>query len=532
MIRISGIKLSPDTDFSDPVRLAASAAGVDKKQILSARLSRRSVDARGRNLCFVCSFELEVRDEQSFIGDCKKAKAESFEPYKMPEPRVHPSREGERVLVVGGGPAGLFAALFLARAGVDVTLVERGEPVDNRSATVQRFFESGLLDTSSNVQFGEGGAGTFSDGKLSTGIKSPLCRTVLEELVKAGAPEEILYLAKPHVGTDRLPGVVRNIREQIVELGGRALFSTRLSGITVSDMRLTQVELTDKNGSFCEKYDRVILATGHSARDTFEMLLSAGVPMSSKPFAVGVRIEHPRELIDRGRYGVFAGHPALGAADYKLVSHGRGVRSAYTFCMCPGGVVVPAASEEEMTVTNGMSRFARDGENSNSALLVGVTQKDFGSEHPLAGMNFQRRIERAAYKAGGGGYAAPVQLVGDLVKGRPSKRLGSVRPTYARGVTPSSVRSYLPDDVCDALRFAVTDLSRQIRGFDLPDALLTGAETRSSSPVTIPRDEQLMSPVKGLYPCGEGAGHAGGIVSAAVDGIRVALSVMGSGERE
>ena len=393
--------------------------------------------------------------------------------------------------------------------------------MEGRLQDVEAFWNGGAFDPVSNVQFGEGGAGTFSDGKLNSGIKSPFSREVLETFVRMGAPEEILYQAKPHIGTDHLRAVVRNMRKEIIRLGGEVRFETKLDGVELSGGRLSAVSL---NGETFPAED-AILAIGHSARDTFEMLADAGVFMEQKAFSIGARIEHKQILVNRAQYGAAAGHPALGAADYKLSCHLPDGRAAYTFCMCPGGQVVAAASEEGGTVVNGMSLFARDGENANSALLVSVGPGDYGGDDPLAGVRFQRKWEQAAFSLGG--YRAPAQLVGDFLAGKASTAQGSVNPSYRPGVTWTDLARCLPDYVVQDMRAAIGLFDRKLRGFADPQAVLTGVETRSSSPVRITRGEKLHSlNIPGLYPCGEGAGYAGGILSAAVDGIRCAEALL------
>lgn len=456
-----------------------------------------------------------------------------------------PRKWNSRPVIIGCGPAGLFAGLILARAGARPILLERGYDIDRRRDSVRKFWQSGELDVNSNVQFGEGGAGAFSDGKLKTGKMDARKSMILDEFVEAGAPPEILYLAKPHIGTDRLGTAVKGIREKIISLGGEVRFGAKVTEILFRDGAVIGIGF-ETSGIYTEiAAETIILAIGNSARDTFSRLLGSGIRMEARPISVGLRIEHPKALIDNIQYGRFSGHPALGTADYKMVVHLPNGRGVYTFCMCPGGSVVAAASEAGTVVTNGMSLFSRDGDNSNSAILVTVQQKqqtgtvlsgcydnerttrnrpresrESDSGHPLAGIEFQRMIEDKAFSAGGGGYKAPVQRLDDFMHHRNSVSFGEVLPTYRPGTGFAPVDSYLPDAITDSLRQAIIEMGDWMPGFYLPDALLTGPETRSSSPVRIMRGNDLQADgITGLYPCGEGAGHSGGIISAAVDGV-------------
>ncbi len=485
--------------------------------ILSFEVIKDSIDAHKRGEIHRCvSVGVSLRGEKRFF---EVKGVEKHEKYQYEYPPV--SRLSKRPVVVGSGPAGLFAAHILAVCGAMPILIERGMDVDSRRKAVDTFFNGGKLDTECNIQFGEGGAGTFSDGKLNTGTKDKRQRKVLEEFIKHGAPEEIGYAGKPHIGTDLLSGIIKNMRNEIISLGGEVRFGCKLEDIYINDGTISGIK-TNKGDI---DTDCVILATGHSARDTVKMLLSHNVIMERKSFSVGVRIEHPQKLINDALYHKFA--DSLPAADYKAAVHLKDGRGVYTFCMCPGGSVVAAASEENTVVTNGMSNFARDGENANSALLVSVLPTDFEGDNVLSGVEFQQKLEKAAFYMGGSNYFAPVQTSADFIKGQKSVSLGKVNPTYPVGVTPSNLKQLFPEFITESLKEAIPLMDRKIHGFALLDAVLTAVESRSSSPVRIVRGEDLQSNIKGLYPCGEGAGYAGGIMSAAVDGIRVAEYVLG-----
>ncbi len=514
MLRINNLKIRKDLSEKEILNLAIEKNHINKNDVLNIFISKKSIDARKKDdVHYIYSVDLEVKDENKYKHISK---------VKMVElPNIIVKRTSSiKPVIIGAGPAGLFAALTLVQSGIKPIIIEQGKCVEERKKDVDEFLKTGKLNTNSNVQFGEGGAGTFSDGKLTTGINSPYCKKVLQEFVNFGAPTQILYLSKPHVGTDNLINIVKNMRKYIISKGGEFLFNEKVTDFEFTNGKITAI--------FCSKKietDTVILAIGHSSRDTFLKLYEKGIKMEQKDFSVGVRIEHLQSQIDKAQYGSIT-KLKLPPAEYKLAYHSPSKHSCYTFCMCPGGVVMASSSEEGTIVTNGMSNFLRNGTNANSALLVGISPLDLESNSPLEGMYFQKNLEEKAFKLGGSNYFAPVQRVEDFLANRKSEFIGSVKPTYNPGVTLSNLNDILPDFVSKTLKEGIVYFDSKLSGFAHPDSILTGIETRTSSPVRILRNENLVSNIKGLYPCGEGAGYAGGIMSAAVDGIKCAIEVL------
>ncbi len=518
------LALNASPELSDLRRAACERLQIPDDELLSLELFRRAYDARKRSaIGLIYTLLVQVVDSDAILA--KKLPHVSIAPDTQYHFVSNPKMPKNRPVIIGFGPCGLFAALILAQMGLRPIVLERGKAVRERTKDTFGLWRQGVLTPESNVQFGEGGAGTFSDGKLWSQVSDPkhYGRKVLQEFVKAGAPEEILYVSKPHIGTFRLVSMIEKMRAEIETLGGEIRFQAKVSDILIENGHMRGVSLASGETLRC---DQLVLAIGHSARDTVEMLHQRGVYLEAKAFSVGVRIEHPQHLIDTARFGPYAGHPLLGAADYKLVHHAKNGRSVYSFCMCPGGTVVAAASEAGHLVTNGMSQYSRNERNANAGLVVGVTPSDFPDASPLAGVAFQRTLESRAFVLGGSNYCAPAQRVGDFLAKRASTDLGSLIPSYTPGVTPSDLTNLLPEYASTALREAIPALDRQIRGFAMPDALMTGVETRTSSPVRIKRGADFQSVnVRGLYPAGEGAAYAGGIMSAAIDGIEVAQAL-------
>lgn len=519
MIRLKDIKIREDLSNEQVFQKAISKNKIKQEEVSKWYIYKKSIDARKKDdIYYNYTIDLELKDKN------KEKKYEQVEEYKFPEIKVTRKSEYQPV-IIGAGPAGLFAGLILVDNGIKPIILERGKQVDERIKDVEEFIKNKKFNISSNIQFGEGGAGTFSDGKLNTGNTSGVySRKVLEEFVRFGAPTEILYTAKPHIGTDNLRNIVKNIREYIISKGGQVLFNEQVTDFEIEDSKIKAVRCSKKIET-----DSVILAIGHSARDTFKRLYELGIEIQPKNFAVGVRIEHLQEDINKAQFGTGT-KLKLPSADYKLVYHAQNGRTCYTFCMCPGGQVMASSSEENSIVTNGMSNFARDGKNANSAVLVNITVDDYYKNTPLDGMYFQEDLERKAFALGGSNYNAPVQKVGDFLENKKTEEFGKVQPTYMPGVTGANLNEILPEFVSETLKEGIGEFDKKLHGFADEDAILTGVETRSSSPVQITRDKESLNSinVQGLYPCGEGAGYAGGIITAAIDGIKCAIKVLES----
>ena len=519
MIVINNIKIRKDLSSNEIFEETIKKNKIKKEDILNWHIAKKSIDARNKeDVHYTYSITFELKDEHKYKHFNK---ANSI---KLPEIKTN-NLDSKRPVIVGAGPSGLFSALTFIQNGLTPIIIEQGECVENRKATVDSFLNTGKLNPLSNVQFGEGGAGTFSDGKLTTGISSPFCKKVLQEFVNFGAPEQILYLSKPHIGTDNLIHIIKNMREYIISKGGTFLFNTKVINFNTDNNKISSVVCVQDSKTITIPASHLVLAIGHSSRDTFEMLYKNGVNMEKKNFSVGVRIEHLQEDINKAQYGTIT-KLKLPPAEYKLAYHSPNGRSCYTFCMCPGGVVMASSSEENTIVTNGMSYFLRDGKNANSAVLVNVVPEDFEDSSPLRGIYFQKDLEEKAFALGGSNYYAPIQRLEDFIQNKKSEFIGSVKPTYLPGVTLSNLNDILPEFVATTLKEGLAYFDTKLKGFANPDSILTGLETRSSSPVKIPRNENFVSNIAGIYPCGEGAGYAGGIMSAAVDGIKCAIAIL------
>ena len=547
MLRLENIKIYEDLTEEDVVIFACKKYKLDFKKVEKYSIYKKSIDARNKENIFY-NYTIDIK-YNGFAGNIKEVPDEVF------ELNINVKRKSQaRPVIVGAGPSGLFCALVLVENGIKPIVIEQGKKVEDRKNDVEEFTINGKLNTFSNVQFGEGGAGSFSDGKLTTGVNNSLGRFVLNEFVKFGAPEQIMYVNKPHIGTDNLVNIISNMRNYIIEKGGEFLFENKLVDFEIEDKKIVSSiykstknenqfnddlknveETTNFNTNLKNEEkliyndnkintDALVLAIGHSARDTFEKVYEKGLNLEKKNFSVGVRIEHKQEMINKSQYGTKT-KLKLPPAEYKLAYHGK-ERSCYTFCMCPGGVVMPSSSENNEVVTNGMSKFARDGENANSAVLVNVTPEDFKGESPLEGIYFQKELEKKAFELGGSNFYAPIQKVGDFLENKKTTQIGEVKPTYKPGVTNSNLQEILPDYVVKTLKEGLLDFDKKLKGFADKDAILTGIETRSSSPVRIIRDEDFESNIKGIYPCGEGAGYAGGIMTAAMDGIKCAIKIL------
>ena len=524
MIRISNIKIYNDLPEEDIFSKVIKKFNIKQEDIKTWHIAKKSVDARHKNdVHYSYSIDIDVKNEEKYLNNKNISLVVQKEP-----PKIHIClNRSINPIIIGSGPSGLFAALTFIKNGYKPIIIEQGETVENRKKTVDNFLNNGILNTNSNVQFGEGGAGTFSDGKLTTNINSPFCKEVLELFVKFGAPKQILYLTKPHIGTDNLIKILQNMRKYIIQNGGQFLFNTKFIDFEITQNSVSKIHVLhlDTKKEETINCNILVLAVGHSSRETFKKFYERGLILEPKNFSVGVRIEHLQSEINKSQYGTIT-KLKLPSADYKLAYHAIDGRSCYTFCMCPGGFVMPSSSEENTIVTNGMSNFSRDGKNANSAVLVNVTPNDFKNSHILAGIDFQKDLEEKAFILGGSNYYAPIQRFEDFDKNIKSSFVGTVKPTYRPGVTLSNLNTIMPDFVSQTLKNGIKYFDTKIQGFANPDSILTGMETRSSSPVKILRDENLVSNIKGIYPCGEGAGYAGGIMTAAIDGIKVAVSVI------
>lgn len=524
MIRISDLKIYENISDEDVLNIAIKKYKISREYIKEWHISKKSIDARKKDdVHFSYSIDISLVDENNLLKNKNISKVVDVE-YPKFEINLNKS---VRPVIIGSGPSGLFAALTFVQNGYKPIVIEQGECVEKRKQSVDNFINNGILNTHSNVQFGEGGAGTFSDGKLTTNINSPYCKKVLEEFVRFGAPEQILYLTKPHIGTDNLINIVKNMREYIISKGGTFLFNTKFVDFKTENNTISSIKILHLDTNSYEELDcsLLILAIGHSSRDTFKTIYEKGLILEPKNFSVGVRIEHLQIEINKAQYGTIT-QLDLPSADYKLAYHGDDGRSCYTFCMCPGGTVMPSSSEETTIVTNGMSYFARDGINANSAVLVNVTPDDFDSSNPLAGIDFQKDLEEKAFVLGGSNYFAPVQRFEDFDKNVKSEFIGSVKPSYKPGFTLANLNDIMPQFISKTLKDGIKYFDTKLHGFANPDSILTGMETRSSSPVKILRNEHFVSNVGGIYPCGEGAGYAGGIMTASVDGIKCAIAAM------
>lgn len=526
-ISINNLKLGLDEDIEILKEKAAKELSIKKSDIIDFEILRESVDARKKEIKLIYRVLVSCKNEDKILS---KARSKNIDRYNEKKIflKTGDKKLKNRILIVGTGPAGLFAGYRLASMGYSPILIERGMEVDDRKKSIDEFWKNKRLNPDCNIQFGEGGAGTFSDGKLTTRIKDPRVKEILDIFAENGAPDEIRYSYKPHIGTDILIDIIKNIRYKIISMGGEFRFSTRLIDIKYKDDSIVNAVIRDlKNGrDEIIETENIILAIGHSARDTYEMLYNNKIVMKQKPFAIGVRIEHKQDLIDENQYGKYKNHPKLKASEYRLTYRAKNGRSCYSFCMCPGGTVVASSSEEGYLVTNGMSEYARDKDNANSAIVVSVKEEDFESSHPLAGMEFQRKYEKLAFELGGSNYKAPVQLLEDFINNRESKKLGRITPSYTAGYVFKDINKVLPDYISEAIKDSVIFFDSKIKGFSNWDTVLTGIETRTSAPLRILRDENYESNIRGLYPAGEGAGYAGGIVSAAVDGMKIAEKIM------